>query len=1242
MRVDNTLATKVTIDAVDAAKSVSAFRKGITSLTNAWKANELANKSAGNTLDALRAKFDGIGSVMELQKRKIDELKSRQEGLDRTNAKQAETWLKLESEIQRAEKQLASYSAQQEKAKSSMGYYESGLADIEKKLQLNGRAYDVLVEKMRVEENTSKVSEERVQNLSKTRDLLTKKLEIQKKELDELGNSIGKESEQYLKQKIRVDETTVAIRRNSTELEKASKEAQAAGNKYKMFGSTLGNIKEKLRGSFVGNLAANAVTSLTGSLGGLIKEGAQASDAMDKFRSTMKLGDFGDKEISKVSGEVKKYANETVYELSDVSNTTAQLAANGIKNYMQLTEAAGNLNAQAGGTAETFKTVGMVMTQTAGAGKLTTENWNQLTDAIPGASGKLQEAMRKNGAFTGNFREAMEKGEISAKEFNKAITQLGMTDAAKKAAESTATFEGAIGQLKASVVTSIQTMIDTIGKKNFTAMINSTTSVVEKLGSTVGKFIKDNKGPLVDIGKSLVEIVKNLAVGAWKTFSGIVEGIGKAFSVFNDKGSKANGTLKILASALKAIAGQKVALQVIGGLFAFKWGTGKVMQGVDAARKLYSKLDLLAGISRNAFRWTVRFSTSAATKAMSGLRTSMKALQTFGKSSLKFTAKVATKGAELGIKGFKTALSGIKTAASVAQAASAKAFSKIVTSAKQLSAGIRLAFATNPLGMIILGVTAVVAAFALLYKHNAKFRKWVNGIASTAKKKFSKLGSETKKTFSNIGKWIGNGWKAAQKKTSAATSAIKNKMSNLNKSATKINTAMANAIKKKTADMAKSVKQKWNDMSKATLKVAKDIGRSRAKTLTAGYKAIQSETKVLKDIVSGDWKDLGKDTKKSVDDMVKFYKTNFKEGYDWLNNLTGGRLGDMVDTFTDKFNSLKDIVANAISGVKSKMVQLVNGVLQPVNNMLSSLKRGLNWVLDKVGAPTIGASWQIPLVSYAQGTPNMRGGASGTHQGGLALVNDGPGEHYREMYRLPNGKVGIFPKERNMIVPLPAGSSVLNGEDTHKLMTMLGIPAYAKGVGAFFKEEAKDMLASPISYLKGVFARELGGLSARGIAGDVIVNFPRTVANQAVDWVKKLAKDFLDKLDDDDKKKKKHKHKKMAWGGRVDTNQMIEIAEENKPEYVIPTDPAKRPRAWQLMNELTSQFVREQPHTTTPGGSAELKELNDKFDSLLGMFEQLLGLNAQQVRAIKDGSFDKTALYRQQGIDQKITNFQTY
>ena len=81
----------------------------------------------------------------------------------------------------------------------------------------------------------------------------------------------------------------------------------------------------------------------------------------------------------------------------------------------------------------------MVLTQTAGQGKLTTENWNQLSDAIPGASGKIQQALKEAGAYTGNFRDAMADGQITAQEFNDAIMSLGFTDAAVEAATSAST-----------------------------------------------------------------------------------------------------------------------------------------------------------------------------------------------------------------------------------------------------------------------------------------------------------------------------------------------------------------------------------------------------------------------------------------------------------------------------------------------------------------------------------------------------------------------------------------------------------------------------------------------------------------------------------------------------------------------------------------------------------------------------------------------------------------------------------
>ena len=229
------------------------------------------------------------------------------------------------------------------------------------------------------------------------------------------------------------------------------KSSSKSSSGFGKFGAAAGAVGG-LVSSGVG-MAVDAIADLTGDI-------VEASDSADKFKSTLNFAGLDTGTIDALTASTQEYADQTVYSISDIRNVTAQLAANGVQDFDKLAEAAGNLNAVAGGNAETFGSVGMVLTQTAGAGKLTTENWNQLADAIPGASGKLQEAMLKNGAYTGNFREAMEKGEISAEEFNKAVMDLGMTDAAQEAATSTATIEGAMGNLQASVVGVGTTILD--------------------------------------------------------------------------------------------------------------------------------------------------------------------------------------------------------------------------------------------------------------------------------------------------------------------------------------------------------------------------------------------------------------------------------------------------------------------------------------------------------------------------------------------------------------------------------------------------------------------------------------------------------------------------------------------------------------------------------------------------------------------------------------------------------------
>lgn len=241
-------------------------------------------------------------------------------------------------------------------------------------------------------------------------------------------------------------------------------------------------------GGVIGGVAASITSSLISAVSSLGSEMVAASDSAQKFASTLEFAGIDDSTIKQLTASTQEYADRTVYDLADIRNATAQLASNGVDNYAQLAEAAGNLNAVAGGSAETFKSVSMVMSQTAGSGRLMTENWNQLTDAIPGASGALQQAMKDAGAFEGNFRDAMEKGEISAEEFFDAVQKLGMTDVAKEAATSTKTIEGAMGNLQAAVVGVGSQAIDAF-KPFITGTISAAANGVQSFGDALGVAI---------------------------------------------------------------------------------------------------------------------------------------------------------------------------------------------------------------------------------------------------------------------------------------------------------------------------------------------------------------------------------------------------------------------------------------------------------------------------------------------------------------------------------------------------------------------------------------------------------------------------------------------------------------------------------------------------------------------------------------------------------------------------------
>lgn len=624
-------------------------------------------------------------------------------------------------------------------------------------------------------------------------------------------------------------------------------------------------------------------------------------------------------------------------------------------------------------------------------------------------------------------------------------------------------------------------------------MIKPSKGATEALKS-VGLSTKDftdkngNMKSMSDIFKELNEHTKNLSKqekGA--LFKAIFGATGESAAIIlSDSASKMEKLNKQVEKSYKGQGYvQRLANKNMGSV---KMETAQLKESGEAASLMIGKA-LLPALRDASTAMAKAFNSKDGQK---GLKVIAKGVGDFAKVVIdlvialgKHTTTIKVFGATLG-----TAFAIFKTMKLV------NTIKMTVTTFKELTLATKAFKIAMAGGGIALIITGVVIALKELYKHNKKFRSFVNGLAKDAKKfakdfgkAFKDLGTLISKRTKETNKAIGNWWNSTKKSFADGWK----------------------DLKKKTSDGVDNVKRGWDKLSSETVRSDQQMFNKHKSTFQAGYKVIQDQTNTWHDFVSGRWDRLGSDTERTAQDMSKFNRKILSDMYNKLNDMTGGRLGDMLKVWQGIFGKVKDAVSNAVGGVHRHFVDLVNGVLKPFKTMIDDIKGGINWVLDKVGGSKIGGDFSISMPSYANGTND-------THPGGLAKVNDGLTAHYREMFMTKDGQVGMFPAKRNLILPLPKGTSVLDGERSYQLSRMFGmIPHYADGVGNAFSSllskvgDATDdvlgmvdkIISKPVEFMESVFQKFVHVSTPVKFATELIKDVPVYIAKQMGNWIKK-------------------------------------------------------------------------------------------------------------------------------------------
>lgn len=1137
--VGREMTSKVGLDSAEAVKSLKTLTAEVRANTSGWKAQETALKSAGEYQKAAAARVDGLAKSMEAQKAKIDELKSRQSGLNRDTKDGEETYLKLSDQINKASRSYDSMGGQLDRAKSKLQYYNSGLADLQKGYKQSTALSESYVKRLEAEGKSAEANKARLGGLKQAYSNMESQYKAQTNELERIKTASGATSDAYKRQQVRVNETATSM----AKLKSETNELDSAMNKAKptAFTRMLDSAKSKLGlvrdeekktnnetkhfalGYVIGNTISNAASSAVGYIKNVTEQGyklAEAGGTIKKQWTNLGLSDSEATKMTKQIGDIRSKANMSGGAIDQMQKKFYAMT-NSTTKARAMTEVLASYGSAAGKSGDQIVQLSQGVAKLSGSAKVTASLFKRNFSQVP----ELQKAIVKaSGMSTDAFNKQLAAGKITgaqlqgymvkaAKTSGKAWSEFGDTTKGKMAA-----IEGTYTNLKVAfakpLVSGVEKAIDGVSKKKgaLDGVKKSLTGLVGTLGKKTGQYVGDvisflvkNEKPIEKTGGAFASIVGSLAKGSWSAVAGTL----KLISGHSKDASKGmNG----VASATAAIAKHKTAIENVG----------KAIVTYLAVSKLKGIVSTISGVA-------------------GGIGKLIGTMTRLAKSE------------------------------------------KLAAAAQWL---LNAAMDANPIGIAVVAIAALTAGLVLAYKHIKPFREWVNKTA----KSVVNFGKGIAKWGSNVGKSVGkalgnmskkwNGFKKSFAKAwnshwSAMGKSLRNNWNgsvkntrNFFSSVGKKWDGFKNSFRKSWnehwSNTGKSLRNSWNGSLKHTREFFSSVGKKWDSWKSSFRKSWNNHWDDMRSNLNHYWNRSIKHTRDFFSSMgskwvgwKKSFAHSWNSHWDtmrsnlhsyWNRDLShtkvfGHSMGDWLSTFKGKFkggwSSLGTGVENIFKGLWKDLKGFAKDGMNDVIDIINGGIDAVDSVIHTFGGKkkTIG---DLSHVHFAEGTGMFSGSRNPITRPTMAMLNDGndsPQTGNKEMVMLPNGDSGIV-QGRNTKMMLPAGSEVLSASETAMVMAMQGVTKYANGTGFFgdilnsvtsgisgvtnwvgkkvdslekFFNTAEKIIAHPIKSLENLFSWSSKGIS--GVMSNIGHGLFNGVEKQAKTWWSTLWGGVSDSLD---------------------------------------------------------------------------------------------------------------------------------
>ncbi len=1140
-------------------------QRSMTSMTSESAAKYLKLKKQIDATQEAMSKLDtsteaGKAAEKSMQAT-IDQLTAQQSKLKVGTVDSARQYLNFGKQIDRAKAKLASMAAQRQRAAQQMAVEDSGVKKLSSSMRVQEGLVSATVERLKAQGQSYQALQT---SLNGARQKLSSLTEIQRREialLNQTKQRFGENSEQYARNATRVQELGTKIqetRQHISELNEQMKRTPSGwlGRVSSRLDSIQGKA-DRVSTSFgrifgataAANMFTGALANIRGRLVDLVKAGADYNIEQNKMNATWstltgsakKAGPMVDSinKMSQATGQSVDVVNELEQGFYHLHSSKSQADS--------LTSSMLNMADAVGLNGDQIQVVEQDMVHGMATGKITQGELNQIGQYFP----IIDEAMAKHfHTSVAGMRQMAKAGKITSKDLQKVFTSLGNGKYKKAADNMMNSYFGVFRTIRARTpqlvgdITKPFMKISNPFLKSVRNWVNdkSTDTEFTRLGNqmarSMNQIISAFGGSKISATKLMDNAIRGLTNGV-RRFGDIVAShhtqIANFFQAFK-AGSAAQAKLfaavfvdlsKVLLPVLDTMARfPKTSAALVTSFLLASRAVRTLQAGIKGLETLKIASQAIGKFSSRVKRIPTRHITKMQVDGASSTRD----LQNFSRRVDRIP-KTKTTTLRANTSQAVSNVTRVGTASRTAATLSRSSFSIIGTSARIASTGLSLI--GGPAGAIMLAVQG----FQLLYQHSAKFRKFVNGIVSSARK-----------MASSVGRWFGNMAKSAGKHINNMARSAKRGWNQINRTSQqssqreiRLHNQMARRNQQSARQMwnrlRRSWSQGWNRNNQLTrrgvqqqLREHKTLGSQIAvlntqmwsksrQVFSKGYQDIREKTSNWRSNMHNIWNDT-KNKLGNVADNIKNNSTNlFSKMHSSLNNITSNGLGQMLSGWKDHFSKLIGAITDSSSPVHNAFMGVMKGITAPFAAVVNGIAKGVNWILDKVGGEgKLGTNFSFN--GFANGTPN-----GGILHDQIALLNDGNGPHYQEMvHKKSTGKTFMLPAQRNILFPLEAGDEVLDGERSHKLATMMNMPVpHANGsIGSFFSgiwdkvsDAADDAMDWVEKALKNVvefgtetfnhFVNKMSGPKDNGHFFSVNLHnhLPHYIAVEGEKWIKK-------------------------------------------------------------------------------------------------------------------------------------------